>query len=181
MGSRVPLCMIALLLGHVALDAVPASEMSEMVKAISESVVYDPVIDFTTDIITLGIESEGNLTIQVVTVHQGQKMITPPRSVELLMTRELPDGVPDDIRTICEEQVELLGDGESFERLGNHNVRHVDRQNTVAVAIVFPADTFSRLAHALSVQGRACGADFSLNSEHLVGLQSFVERWPPRQ
>jgi hypothetical protein len=101
--------------------------------------------------------------------------------VEFLVARELPDGLPDDIRTICERQLTLLVNGEAFERRGTSNLRHVDRPNTVAVAIVFRAEIFSRLAHAMSVQGQACGAAFALNAEQLFGLRSFAERWPPRQ
>jgi len=178
MGSPAPLFVIALLLSQGVLNAVPASGAPESIKAIAESIEYDPVVDFTTDTITLGIEGNDHLMLQVVTVHRGQTMIAPPRVVEFLVVREFPDAEPDDIRTMCDRQFKLMVNGEPFERLGIRNLRHVDRRNVGAVAIVFPADTFSRLAHAISVQGEGCGATFALNAEQLLSMQSLVDRWP---
>jgi hypothetical protein len=181
MESPTPCLMCGVLFFQAVLCAAPNPRADGAAKTISESIIYDPVIDVTTDSMTMDIEGNDSLTLQVLTVYQGRKMIAPPQAVEFLMARELPDGVPDDIRMICERGFKLLVNGEAFERLGTVNIRHVDRPSTVAVATVFRADIFSRLVHAVSVQGQACGAAFVLNAEQLVGLQLFVERWPPRQ
>jgi hypothetical protein len=178
MGSLTPLFVIGLLLSQGVMNAVPASGVHETIKAVAESIEYDPVVDFTTDTITLGVEGNDHLMLQVVTVHRGQRMNARPQVVELLVVREFPDAAPDDIRTICDREFKLIVNGEAFERLGIRNLRHVDRRNAGAVAIVFPADTFSRLAHAISVQGEGCGATFALNAEQLLSIQSLVDRWP---
>jgi hypothetical protein len=178
MGSLTPLFVIGLLLSQGVMNAVPALGVHETIKAVAESIEYDSVVDFTTDTITLGIEGNDHLTLQVVTVHRGQTMIAPPRVVELLVVREFPDAAPDDIRTMCDRQFKLMVNGEPFERLGIRNLRHVDWRNVGAVAIVFSADTFSRLAHATSVHGEGCGGTFALNAEQLLSIRSLVDRWP---
>ena len=177
MGSPALLLVIGSLVSQGVLTAVPPGT-HDMIKAVAESIDYDPVIDFTTDTMTLGVEGNDHLMLQVVTVHRGQRMIAPPQVVEVLVVREFPDAAPDDIRTICDREFKLIVNGEAFERLGIRNLRHVDRRNAGAVAIVFSADTFSRLAHAISVQGEGCGAAFALNAEQLLGMQSLADRWP---
>jgi hypothetical protein len=178
MGSPAPLLVIGSLLSQGVVTTVPPSGTHDTIKAVAESIDYDPVVDFTIDTMTLGVEGNDHLMLQVVTVHRGQRMIAPPKVVELLVVREFPDAAPDDIQTICDREFKLIVNGEAFERLGIRNLRHVDRRNAGAVAIVFPADTFSRLAHAISVQGKGCGAAFALNPEQLLGMQSLVDRWP---
>jgi hypothetical protein len=178
MASPTPLFVIGLLLSQALLDAVPGLRTPEMTQAVAESTAYDPAIDFTTDTLTLGIDGDDKLMLQVATVHRGRAMTAPPQVVELLVIREFPGGTSDDIRASCEGQFKLLVNGEAFERFGIRNLRHVDRQDAGAVAVVFRAEKFSRFAHAMSVQGQACGATFTLNANQLLGMQSFVERWP---
>src|SRR5215212_10510513 len=122
--------------------ALPASATDETTKAIAESIEYDAGVDFTTHTITLGIEGHDDLMLQVVTVHRSQAIIAPHRWSKLLVVREFTDAAPQDIQTICDRQFKLLVNGEAFERLSIRNLRHVDRLNVGAVAIVFPADAF---------------------------------------
>ena len=101
----------------------------------------------------------------------------PPAVVEVLVIRDLsrvPSSAPIDV---SERHVKLLVNGESIERRGTLNRRHMDRPRTAAIAMVFRAEAFSLFADAASLEGHAFDCDFALTPDQVVDLRSVVQRW----
>jgi hypothetical protein len=137
---------------------------------------YDPAVDFTTDTATFVIDGEDAITIQFVTGYPGTTP-RPPKSVEVLIIRDLSRIPSSEPVNVSEQAVRLLVDAESFERRGTLNPRWMDRSQTKAFAMVFRADAFSYFAYASSVKGHAFDCDFALTPDQVVDLRSVVQRW----
>jgi hypothetical protein len=137
---------------------------------------YDAVVDFTTETATFLVDGDDTITIQFVIGHPGMTP-QPPAVVEVLVIRDLsrvPSSAPIDV---SERHVKLLVNGESIERRGTLNRRHMDRPRTAAIAMVFRAEAFSLFADAASLEGHAFDCDFALTPDQVVDLRSVVQRW----